>query len=120
MELTIKINTDAISAAELKESLEQRPDWKDLNIGLSLRKSKVRTRGLDPAILVAIVGAASTSMGALIAGLFQIAKEKSAERIVIQGADGERVEFPANLPPEEIDDLIEKARKLGAPKIIVE
>jgi hypothetical protein len=76
-----------------------------------------RFRTLDPSILVAVVGVAGTALGALIAGLLKVSQERASQRIVIQGKDGTKLELPANTPPEKIDELIEKIRKMNAPYI---
>jgi hypothetical protein len=121
MEITIAANPRVISALDLKEFLERRPDWKSAGVRLSTRKATARTRGLEPTLLVAVVGAAGAGLGTLIAGLFQVLREKSAKRIVIQAANGKRMEFPAGLSEADINMLVEKLQMLDeTPQIIVE
>jgi predicted ribonuclease YlaK len=121
MEITIATNPRVMSALDLKEFLERQPAWKSADVTLSTHKALARTRGLEPTLLVAIVGAAGAGLGALIAGLFQVLREKSAKRIVIQAANGRRMEFPAGLSEAEINVLVEKLKMLDeAPQIIVE
>jgi hypothetical protein len=76
----------------------------------------IRSRGLDPTILVAIVGATGTAIGGLVAGLFQLVNGKKDERIVLRSSKGATIEFPANLSSQELDELILKVNQLEADK----
>ena len=71
-----------------------------------------RSRGMDPTVLVAIVGAAGTGVGALIAGLFQLISGKKDERIVFRSSSGISIEFPAHLSARELDEKIQKLKQL--------
>jgi hypothetical protein len=119
MYITIKTNSDVIDLTELKKSLESQSGWADLDVTLSRRQPEVKVRGIDPTVLVAIVGTAGTGFGALIVGLFQFLQQNSAKRIVIQSGD-ERLEFPADMKPEEVDLLIEQVHRLGVQKITLD
>ena len=76
-----------------------------------------RTRSVEAAILVAIVGAGGTALGALITGILKLANERGARRIVVQGSSGRRIEIPAGLPQAEVDNLIALAKEIDGDKI---
>ena len=119
MQIQILIDSGLMSAEELKEQLEDTLSGNNAEARLRTERLGIRIRGMDPTILVAVVGAAGVSLGALISGLFQVAQQKSLKKIVVQSRDGARLEFPADTKPEEIDMLIEKVRALEAWRIIL-
>jgi len=116
MEIIIDIDLETISYDKVRKLLERQPNWFQSGNKIEL----VSFRGTDPTILVAVVGAVSTGLGALITGLLQVAQQSSARKIVIESEKGVRLEFPSDTKPEKIDLLIEKAKQLDAPKIIVQ
>lgn len=119
MEMQIEISSETMPSINLKEYLEPQLSSIHSDVTLELRKAKARLRHVDPTTLVAIVGAVGTGLGALITGLLQIAKQSSANKIIIQSEDGARIEFPADMTSEEIDMLIKKMGKLNAQRIIM-
>jgi hypothetical protein len=112
MKLHITLDSERLKPEELKRLLEGQLDPNDDQIVLDVRKRELIFRGLDPNVLVAIVAAAGTALGALITGVVEVAKQTSAKTIVIQSKNGSKLEFPAHMPSEEIDKLIEKVKKL--------
>ena len=108
----ITIASKGATTAELKAQLEQHLDPDRAEIALEIRDREPAARGLDPTILVAIVGAAGTGLGALITGLLQIAKQKSSRLIVIQSKGGSRLEVPVGVSEEELKVLVENVKKL--------
>jgi hypothetical protein len=76
-------------------------------------------------LLVAYVGGGAAALSALITGLFALLatrqdQERAAvdgARIVLHGADGSSVECPADATREELDHLVELARRLGSATI---
>jgi hypothetical protein len=76
-----------------------------------------QSRGIDTGLLVAVVGAAGTGLGALITGILKLASDKSAKRIVLQGKNGRRVEVPTGLSDSELSKIIESAKALDVDKI---
>lgn len=120
MEIVIKSSEEIAAPAEMKKYLESLPAIKSNDLTLLLGKSKTRLRGIEPTVLVAVVGATGAGLGALIAGLFQFLQRRSAKTIIMQTASGERLEFPADMKSEEIDLLIEKLKNLDMRKITLE
>lgn len=76
----------------------------------------IRSRGLDPTILVAIVGATGTGIGSLIVGLFQLVSGQKDEKIVLRSSKGATIEFPANLSSQKLDELILRLNQLEEDK----
>lgn len=74
------------------------------------RLEVIQFRAVETAILVAIVGALGTGLGALIAGALRVAAAKGQKRIVLQGESGWRVEVPADWPQERIAECAELAK----------
>jgi predicted ribonuclease YlaK len=108
----ITVASKGTKAAELKAQLEQHLDPDRAEIALEVRDRKSAVRVIDPTILVAIVGAAGTGLGALIAGLMEIAKQKSSRLIIIQSKGGTRLEVPVGVSEEELEALIENVKEL--------
>jgi hypothetical protein len=76
----------------------------------------IQTRGIDPTVLVAIVGATGTAIGGLIAGLFQLVSGRKDEKIVLKSSKGATIEFPASLSSQKLDELILKLNQLEEDK----
>jgi hypothetical protein len=56
-------------------------------------------------------------LGVLITGILEVAKQKSAGKIVIQSKGGSRIEVPASISPDKLDWLVEKVKKLESESI---
>ena len=115
--LSVSIRAYGIPAVDLQQQLDRilagvqdSPEW---NIGT--HPSRFRT--VDPAILVAIVGASGAALGALVTGLLRIAQKKGTQKIVIQGRDGRRLEVPADTSTERIGELLQVVRGMDRPHI---
>jgi hypothetical protein len=96
---------------QIKRILTDLEVW-DSSWKIQERDSGVRSRGLDPTILVAIVGATGTGVGALVAGLFQLVNGRKGEKIVLRSSSGMTIEFPADLSPEKLNEMILKLKQL--------
>lgn len=118
MEIQIALTATGKTPQELKEALESQPDITASGAHLELRQSKVKYRNIDPTLLVAIVGAAGTGLGALITGLFQIGQQMAAKKFVLETHGGQKLEVPANTPIDKIDQLLERLRQMGDVKKI--
>lgn len=86
-------------------------------ISYELAPAPRQTRSFDPTVLVAIVGAAGTAIGALITGALQIAQTRRGTGIVIQGRDGTRVEAPSSVSDEQLSTLVRSAMIMSATHI---
>jgi hypothetical protein len=105
----ISISSDKYSHEQIRNILKNN----DTPWQIHEKKPGNRSRGsVDPTILVAIVGATGTVVGALIAGLFQLVSGKKGEKILFRSSNGATIEFPANLSPKELDEKIGKLKQL--------
>lgn len=118
MEIQIAWPSKSKSLQELKAALESQPDLTASGAQLELRQPEKKFRGIDPTLLVAVVGAAGTGLGALITGLFQLGKEMAAKKFVLETQGGQKLEVPANTPVEKIDHLLDKLRQMDDVKKI--
>jgi hypothetical protein len=69
---------------------------------------------LEPTIVVAIVTAGGTALSALIAGLLTTARNGKSATVVIERADGTRVELPGTWTADQIRQAVET---LSAPSV---
>jgi hypothetical protein len=87
---------------------------------LSINRPKQRFRATDPAMLVAIVGAAGSALTALVTGILQVISVRGGQRITIETSSGARIDVPASLSQEEVQQLVrtisEKPSKIRLPK----
>lgn len=112
IEIQIAVNPNIISADDLREYLISQELWPEVGASLEAKKSSLKFRGLDPTILVALIGALGTGFGALLTGLLQIAQKSAEKKIILQTKDGERLEIPADTPHEKIEQLIATLKQL--------
>ena len=118
MEIVIALNSRSRPAAEIKESLERQLTPGAADVQLELRTPKVKYRGLDPNVLVAVVGAAGAGLGALITGLMQLRNQMAARKIVLEAQDGQKLEVPADTPMDKLDQLLERLGRMNEVKKI--
>ncbi len=85
----------------------------DADIRLEIRRS----RALETAVLIAIVGSVGAAVGALISGLLKITAQKGESKIVIQGRSGRKVEVPANTPDDKLAEYVKLAEQLDIERI---
>ena len=116
MEIQIKLPSGSTNLEEVKESLEA--NLAESDVQLELRTAKVRYRNVDPTLLVAIVGAAGTGIGALITGLLQMRQQVSASKIVLEAEGGQKLEVPANTSLDKIDQLLDRLSHMNEVKKI--
>ena len=69
----------------------------------------VKYRGLESAVIVALIGATGAILVALIRGLLEIRKQLAIRKISIQGPDFHIV-VPADIDSEELNRLVDKIR----------
>lgn len=111
----IEVIAAGISPATLRRELDAaaaQNNWE----GLSLRAMRITPtrgdplfgadRGAEPGVIVAMVNLGSAALVGLLAGLFAVANARKAARILIQRSDGSRIEFPATMKREELDQYV--------------
>jgi hypothetical protein len=101
----VVIEPGSYAAAEVLRKLSD-PSLAAQGVSVESREPSLTFRGTDPAIIVAIIGAASANLTALIAGLFQLKAGRKAERISIVLASGEKLDVPADWSAEQIGQLV--------------
>jgi hypothetical protein len=74
-------------------------------------------RSAETAVLVAIVGSIGTGLGALITGILKVAADRHTGKIVLQGRSGRKVEFPADIPINQVNAYIQLAKELDVEQI---
>lgn len=102
--MQIQIELPGKNVQEVQQALESQPGFSDS--GIVFRKF----RAIDPT-LIAILGAAGTSLAALITGLFNLRGQIAARKIVLETSDGTKLEVPANTPVDQIDHLLDKLKQ---------
>ena len=102
--------------SDSRESIEKTIS-NEPGLSLQLRKPRRRIRGMDPAVLVAIVGAGGTALGALIGGVLQIATLQRSRKVVIRGRTGRQIELTGDVEPDGIDKYIKIAREIDIDRI---
>ena len=117
MDIQITLASGGRDLQQLKQALESQPGFSGSEPELVIKERK-RFRSIDPTLLVAIVGAAGTGLGALITGLFQIRQQVSAKKFVFETGSGQKLELPADTPIEKIDHLLEKLKQMDEVKKI--
>lgn len=104
----ITLSAESMSSAALEEALADA-----MADGEAPRYDRVpapnQTRSVDPTVLVAIIGASSSGLTALITGFFALANIRAEGKILIQRADGSRIEVPASMAAEERATVLEQA-----------
>ena len=118
MEIQIALNSESKTVHELKKLLEADPAFASADLHLELKTAKAKYRSIDPTILVALVGAAGTGLGALITGLLQVGQQISAKKIVLEAPGGQKLEVPANTPADQVDHLLDRLGQMGEVKKI--
>jgi hypothetical protein len=122
---TIEIVGGRLSPADLKAALAPHIDGVEIRLDVDERNSPYRG-GPGTELLVAYIGGGAAALSALITGVFALlaarqGQERAANgesaKIVLHGADGSSVECPADATREELDHLVELARRLGSSTI---
>lgn len=101
----VVIEPGSYATAEVLRKLSD-PSLAAQGISVESGEPPLTFRRTDPAIIVAVIGAASANLTALIAGLLQLKAGRKAERISIVLASGEKLDVPADWSPEQIDKLV--------------
>lgn len=111
----VQIIARKINLSDVKKELDEtRP--KGVKYGLQLHRKTSRYRGVDPTVLVALVGVAGTALGALVTGLLKIASQKFDGCLELSGKDWS-VKVPTTVTHDELKKLIELAQSQAIEKI---
>lgn len=110
MELIIIRRDDTWTSNELKDALEQLPNW-DSSVELEIRSQQQHLRTIDPTVLVAGFTMAGTVLGALIGGLLQII-QSNKEKIVLVSKNGLHIEIEARHAQKKLPELIKLLKSM--------
>lgn len=85
------------------------------DVALDLRTTPFSVRGIDPTILVAVVGATGAGMGALLSALGGLAAARHAQHVVLTGNDGSSLELPVELARDsaQLEALLGRVAAMG-------
>lgn len=76
-------------------------------------------RSIETAIVIAVISTTGVVMAALITGLLKQSQQAKQRKIRIRSKSGVEIEYPADLPKESIDELINKLKELEGPQILL-
>jgi hypothetical protein len=114
---TITVSSNELAPEEIRDLLMAGEEQRGL--ALELRGPPPSYRYVDPTVLVAIVGATGTALGALIAGALRVVERTAGEKIVLIGSSGRQIQVPRGTTGPELDEFIKKARELDVEEIII-
>ena len=110
------VTTPAMGAEELQQLLTDEID-DSADVAFETRETDVVIRGIDPTVLVAVIGAAGVALGSLVTGALRVAEKRRAGKVILRARDGTTVEFPVETPMETVDEYISRAKTLDLDRI---
>lgn len=105
IEIFIVRDDDDLTSEQLKQQLEQLPDW-DSSIRLDVRMPEHQSRQMDPSFLSAICTVGGTVLGALISSLLNAAQARGKQKITIQFPNGSSIEVEGRNATETLNKLL--------------
>jgi|SRR5271165_5638991 len=118
--MEILIIAKTMPSGELIERLADQADWAESGVQLSLRKFEENFRILDPTIVVALVTATGVAFGAFATALLGLAREAKARKIILHDRDSRTIEYPADLPPESVQQLVDTLHRMEVSRIEID
>ena len=118
IEFKVKLPEDFRSADRITNKLTESFGASEGEIRLESRSSD-EYRTLETAVLVAIVSAAGTALGAFVTGLLKLLQSGATQKIVVKMGDT-RIEMPKQASQEELDRIVDAVRKLEGAKVSLE
>lgn len=115
--IKLQITSSGVKLDDLQKELTKYCSGLSTPPQFEISMQKARFRSMEPAFLVAIVGASGAALGSLITGLLAIMKQHKAGKIEIHGKDYRKLIIPADMPLEKIDELLGKIEKMDSPRI---
>jgi hypothetical protein len=113
--MKVKFTADNIDPESLKAALERETSGSET---VPLKVEQSDDRAIETAIVVAIVTATAGMLKILITSALGVAKARAAQKIIVQTKLG-RIEAPANLPTEEIDNLVDRITPIATEELNV-
>jgi len=112
--MEIPIESRVTSLGYLKRQLDPL-----IGEGLLRMDSAGQDRDANPAVLIALIGAAGSTVTALVTGILALRGASKAQRILIE-SDGTRIEVPVNAPPERVRELLTTVKDASVRRIILD
>lgn len=97
--------------------LEKELSFEKKTIELKLRRGQSTERGLETAILVALIGGGAGVLTTLINALISLYGNRKQGIIKIRTHNGDELEFPIDTPRERINEFLEVHGELSVEKI---
>ena len=114
-EIAVRISLPGVSADLLKSRAEELCEGK---AEIHVQSERPRFRSPDPPVLVALIAAAASILGALIMAVLTLAKERGIGQIVVSVGDT-KVEMPANAPIEKVKELVDLITRSQTKNIVI-
>ena len=111
MEITIVADPELISVQDLKTHLENQSALDREHITFAIPQ---KFAGIDPAVVVALLGATGTVVSALVTALLALEQQSRSGRVVIQTERGQRIEIPVDTPIEKLEEIIAQLKELDS------
>ena len=106
----IEINVAVLNRDELTAELQRHLGPAATAVEFCKQPRVSEFRAVDPSVLVAVVGAGGTALGALITGLLAIGKEQQSKRLILK-TNGISMDIPIDAPLEKVEKLIQLIQK---------
>lgn len=111
--IQVKITAKNIDVNEVKSKLEESAGRE---VAFQIREPE--DRAIETAVLIALIGVASTGLKTLLGGLLQFGREKLASKIIVQ-TEKARIEVPVGLPLDQLDNLIDRVKRLETSEVSI-
>lgn len=120
MKKEIEIKVYDISVKELKRMLQE-SNLNKSEVNYVLKSNPPKLRGVDPTVLIALIGAGGTSLGIVIGGILRlIEKRQQKTEIRITGKTGRKIEIFGEVTNEQIEKLVKYVKELDVDRIEIE
>ena len=113
--MKVKFTAAEIDPESLKAALEEASSGGET---VPLEIEQTDDRAVETAIVIAIVTATAGVLKTLITSAIEVAKDRAAQKIIVQTEKG-RIEAPANLPTEQIDNLMDRIAPIAGDELNV-
>ena len=117
--LRLEIEVSGKTPHELCDELSDYFSDRKVHGMIKLMAPRERFRSIDTSVLVAVITASATALGALITGLLAVVKQRQAQRLLVRGRRGESIEFPLGISDKQIKGLLDILEEMDQPKVYI-
>jgi hypothetical protein len=111
MKIEISMEADHLTVTGQEDLVANFARELEADPAFELRRPLQRERAMDPIVLASIVGTLGTVLAPLLTGLLRLARESPTKTIQIELENGRKLKVPVDLPPEELERLIERLQQ---------